>query len=1137
METGGYSLTKVKLQFKIVPALLFAMVFGLGKAQAQSGGNLLSAAQFSQPANQYKPLTWWHWINGNVTKAGIKKDLLDIKRVGIGGVQLFDTHMYLPKGPVRYGTDVWFEHVRYAMQLCDSLGLEFYIANSPGWSGAGGPWVSLDQSMKQLVYSETDMNNGGAPITLTTPYTKNGYYKDVAVIAVAARGDGEKEIKDHLIKISGLDNAAIKNITDGDYATAMPYTANQANAMGVLYEFNAPININVLNITLCNIKKQADFEGEITVSADGKEYRPVAKYSYPAHKAAMANFSIPFKADAVKYLRLIINNKNQGSPFSISEIKLRKLNSLNNWQARTGMVKTPFLAKDSLNFEGKPGLAVNEIIVITPYFNPATGQVKWTAPKGRWTILRFGYTTTGQVIHPAVDEGAGYEVDKLDPEAVTYQFNHALGRVISDACPLQGKTFKGILFDSYEGGYQNWTAGLPQMFKAKTGYDLLPYLPVMTGRVVANAAKTSAVMWDFQQALTALFAQNYYGTMQKLAHNYNLKVFSESQGGPMSPAYANAYTDVPMNEFWTDGIDKREKLIKQTVSIADVLGRNVVAAEAFTSKPEFGKWQNLPENLKSIGDYAFSTGINRFIFHTYTHQPYDFSPGFTMGRYGTHFGRTNTWWPYANGWINYIGRSQYLLQQGHMVADVCLLFPDDAVYEFPPQTPVVPKGYNYDICYPAYLDRIKVTNGSMQLPSGASYKLLVLPEYRLMSYETLLSLQSLLKNGAVISGPPPVAAPGMAGYQLAKDKFNALVKTLWGNLDGKTTTVTTYGKGKIYWGRPISKILTELNLKPDFTVMAKYADSIRYVHKTMGQTDIYYISNQANAGQSVNISLREKGKQPEIWDAITGKTYDAMVFDTANNRTNIPFKIDANGSVFIVFNKALNTKWISTISLNKGDKTNKLLPEDVEVLGGKLFSDSNTPMAIIGPWQLSFLNSEGATENISLNNLELWQNNANPAIKYYSGTVSYSNHFILHMLPNPAATVMLDLGSLYDIAEVFVNNKPAGVIWKKPYRIDVSGLLKKGNNSLKIMVTNRWVNRLIGDESIKTDLKYEEGDSKFTKGRLLRFPAWLNNPAIKREDTRNTFTTWKQFNPTDSLVNSGLIGPVKLVFYKYVNLR
>lgn len=1159
METVSYYITKCKLQFFIAAVLLlFVMSSSITYAQAHSPDSVFSVREFRNPENEYKPLTWWHWINGNVTKDGIKKDLLDMKRVGIGGVQLFDTHMYIPKGPVRYGTEAWCNHVHYAMQICDSLGLEFYIANSPGWSGAGGPWVSLAQSMKQLVYSETDMSDGKPRHSLNQPYTKNGFYKDIAVMAVSAAHDGDQEVEEHIIKITNPgSNASLKNLSDDDYTTSVPYTADQANSMSILYEFNALVNVNLLNITLSDIKNKFDFEGEVEVSADGNDFKPVTKFSYPAHQAATANFSIPFIAEGIKYLRFKINSKKTSAPFSINEIKLRNLNSLSNWPARTGMFKTPFLPKENLESGAKPGLDAKEVIDITRYFDPVSGLVKWPVPKGRWTILRFGYTTTGQVIHPAVDEGAGYEVDKLDPEAVTYQFNHALGRVIKDAGAMQGKTFKGILFDSYEGGYQNWTAQLPRMFKEKMNYDLLPYLPIMTGRVIENQAKTSAVIWDFQQTLTTLFAENYYGTMQKLAHNYHLKIFSESQGGPMSPAYANAYTDVPMNEFWTDGINKREKLIKQTVSIADVLGRKIIAAEAFTSKPEFGKWQNLPENLKSIGDYAFTTGINRFIFHTYTHQPYDLSPGFTMGRYGTQFGRTNTWWPYAGGWVSYIGRSQYLLQQGRTVADVCLLFPADAVYEYPPQTPAIPQGYNYDICYPAYLNRIKVVNGEIRLPSGASYKLMVLPGYPFMDYEILLQLQRLLNDGAVISGPPPVAAPGMAGYAINKVKFDALVKTLWGDIDGKATTVNNYGKGKIHWGKPISKILAGLNLKPDFTVAAKYPDSIRYIHKTQAGADLYFISNQANAGQSVNISVRETGRQPEIWDAISGKTWDAPVFDTTDSRTNIPLKLEPNGSVFIVFSKPLKHRWVNRLALNNGSKSSQLLPDDISVDGSRLlinnnalyhlyFNDGsvttfaakqNRAIAINGPWQLNFLNGRGAPENISFNSLDLWQNNLNPAIKYYSGTAAYSNHFILDGQPQASETLMLDLGSLYDIAAVFVNDKPAGVIWKKPYRIDVTGLVKKGDNQLRILVTNRWINRLIGDEFIKTDLQYENGDSKFTMGRLLAFPSWLNNPAVKRQDTRYTFTTWKQFSSTDPLVNSGLAGPVRLLFYKQVNIR
>jgi hypothetical protein len=1133
---------KLKLLILIAIVTTVSPVFTV-KIFAQSQYDAFSKEVFKNPTTSSKPLTWWHWINGNITKDGIKKDLADMKRIGIGGVQLFDTHMYLPKGPIRYGSDAWFDHVHYAMQMCDSLGLEFYITNSPGWSGAGGPWITLEKSMKQLVYSETNAGNSKST-PLAVPFTKNGFYKDVAVIAVSAARDEEKELKAALVKVSCMaTNHELNNLTDNDNQTSIPFEKGKSDSMPILFEFKSAVDINSLNINLSAIQKKIDFKGTVDISADGKNYHQANVYNFVNHEATTGNFSIPFIAEKIKFLRLTIDNPK--SSFNIDEIKLKNLYGLKDWTSRTGMSKSTFLNTEILTKDERQALYKKEVIDITRFFDAETGLLKWAAPAGNWTILRFGFTTTGKIIHPAVDEGTGYEVDKLDPAAVTYQFNQSLGRIIKDAGNLTGKTFKGILFDSFEGGFQNWTATLPQLFAARNNYEIIPYLPILTGRIIESKAKTSAVLWDYQKTLTTLFAENYYGTMQKLANQYKLQTFSESQGGPMSPAHANAYVDVPMNEFWTDGIQFREKLIKQTVSIANILGKNIVGAEAFTSKPEFGKWQSTPESMKTIGDYAFTTGINRFIFHTYTHQPYDVVPGFTMGRYGTDFGRTNTWWKYGTAWMDYIGRSQYLLQQGHIVSDVCFLSTNDATYEYPAKVPSLPKGYNFDIIYPAYLNKIEVKNAELKLQTGPAYKLMILPDYPFMEMETLMAIQKLLKAGAIISGAPPVASPTVTD-KAKSQQFTKLVKEIWGDLDGKSVVVKSYGKGKLYWGKRTEAIFAELSLEPDVKITAESTDSIRYIHKKFKNADIYFVSNQLDSDFNFRASFRNRNKQPEIWDAETGKTWNAVVFDTTGNTVSIPLNLTSGEALFVVFDQPLPPKWINDVAgkntgfaakLNSNHQLNLTrAPSEIEINFSdgtrqtKPLAKNRAEQVLNGTWTLNFLDGRGAPSNFKMKELKLWQTVEDPTIKYYSGTVSYQSQFDISEI-EPAETMVLELGEVYDLAEVSVNGKVAGIIWKKPYQLNITSLLKKGNNNIEILVANRWINRLIGDEFIKTDLKYEISNNKFTTGKLLELPLWLGSATIMRTDGRYTFTTWKHYSSADPLVNSGLLGPVKITFH------
>jgi hypothetical protein len=958
----------------------FALLLCTGLNAQQKQGPSLVESVFQQPAaNQYKPLTWWHWINGNVTKSGIRKDLVDMKEKGIGGVQFFDAHMYLPPGPVRYGTKEWYDHVRFAIQVCDSLGLEFYMMNSPGWSGSGGPWVTLEQSMKKMVFSETTVATEGTTTIIPRPEAYKGFYKDIAILAI---------------------RSGIKSIT--------------------------------------------------------------------------------------------------------SEELLK----------RNCMAKMPFLPKEIPGDDTADALQDNDIIDVGRYFDVVANTLCWQPPAGNWIILRFGYTSTGKVVHPAVPEGTGYEVDKLDTAAVAFQFEQTAGRMIREVGSYTGKTFKGILFDSFEGGFQNWTAAMPSLFRQLKGYDLTGYLPVLTGRKVGSERLSYAFLWDFHDALTRLFARNYYGTMQQLAKRHRLEVFAEGQGGPMSPPFVDAYVDVPMNEFWTGGnITGRANQIKQSVSIANVLGKNLVGAESFTSTPENGKWQNTPYRVKRTGDYAFVYGINKLIFHTYTHQPFDLEPGFTMGRYGMHFGRTNTWWKYAGAWINYLSRCQYLLQQGRMVTDICLLFPRDAVYEFIPNTPRVSDGYNYDICYPDYLARAKWIDNRLQLPSGASYRLLVLPEYGYMTYTTLQDIYRLLTAGCIVSGPPPKAMPDRDGIMLHQKEFDTLVQKLWGRLDGKGNTAAYIGKGQLFYGKPLSEILHQYNLTEDlrFTGTGS-SDTLKYIHRNTGDADIYFISNQTDSNTSFNAVFSVKGKLPELWDPVSGNIKPVDDFEVHDNTIRLALTLAPSGSIFVVFSNML------TAGKGKPHATVK--------------NDKPVAMPVNGKWTVEFLDGRGAPARITLPALSSWSLSTDSNIRYYSGRAAYHNNFVLtEKQIKQYKTIQLNLGDIADIGEVIINGRLAGTVWTKPYAADISALIKPGRNELRIIIANRWINRLIGDENIPVNYQYQFDGTKFTNGRMLKWPDWMYDPSKPRNDQRHSFTTWKHYSAGDTLVASGLLGPVRLLMY------
>lgn len=960
-------------------------------------------AGFAKPPRQARPLVWWHWINGNVTKEGIRADLDDMKRVGIGGAQILDVEMYLPKGPVRYGSDEWREHVQYAIETAAQLDLEIHIANSPGWSGSGGPWVTPERAMKRIVWSETKTDGGAVSLELPQPPAKLGFYRDIAVLAAPATAERLEDLPAKIVEASKPLRRATRSDPDG-----------------------IPLD-DVMNLT-------------------------------------------------------------------------RKMDG--------------------------------------------AGKLAAALPPGRWVLLRFGYTATGATNHPAQPEGHGLEVDKLDAEAVTFEFEQSVGRIIRDAGRLAGKTLNGILFDSFEAGFQNWTESFPAEFAKRKGYDFIPYLPLVTGRIIQSREVSEAVLWDFRHVIDEMFAENYFGTMHRLAARHGMKIYSESQGGPLNPMSANRHVDVPMNEFWMPDASGRASRIKLTTSAAGFLGRNIVAAEAFTATPANGKYQNTPSTLKRPGDQAFALGINRFVFHHYTHQPVtSAAPGFALGRYGSHFGRLNTWWPYADGWIRYLARCQFLLQQGRTIADACVLVEEDTGYGFPSKMAKLVPGYDFQACSPVDLRAMSFRDGRLVHPQGQSYGLLILPKEWVAELSTLRHLRRLVQAGAAILGEPPTAPAGLRDVQ-AREEFNLLAAELWSGMDGEKVKSRKVGAGAVYRNLEPTEVLQQCGLPSDLSWEPEDAD-FKFLHRATGDADIYFVFSDSEKPVRADLRFRQKDRCPEIWDAATGAHADAPIFAARDDGISVPIQFEPWGSVFVIFRKPLPNRWITAAA-----------PANIELRDGKILaagesvvlssSDGGTQTVSLAArpadvtlrrsWAVSFTDGRGAPQRAVFERLVSWPEHSDPSIKYYSGTAVYRTTFEATAAP-PGRTAILDLGDVADIAELSVNGQSAGVLWKPPFRADVTRLLRNGSNAIEVRVANRWINRLIGDESVPVEYAYQPpGRSKFTDGRLLTLPAWLYDPSKLSTRKRHSFSTWKHYDGDSPLVRSGLLGPVKLEWFEQLYL-
>jgi hypothetical protein len=772
-----------------------------------------------------------------------------------------------------------------------------------------------------------------------------------------------------------------------------------------------------------------------------------------------------------------------------------------------------------------PGRMLN----LTGHFT-ASGHLSWDVPEGRWTIFRFGRTSNGANTRPAPLPGLGLECDKLDTVALNFHFDNYVVPLLREigprnTYPAAGWTYLHI--DSWEMGAQNWTYNFRTEFQKRRGYDLLPYLPAVTGRIVQSAGVTDRFLWDLRQTANELVLENHAAHLKSLAHRNGFRLSIEPYDmTPCADMSLGSIADVPMCEFWLYGFNTSYSVIEAS-SIAHTIGKSVVAAEAFTSTDEEA-WKAYPGSMKALGDWAFCAGVNRIVFHRYQHQPsMDVRPGVTMGPYGVHWERTQTWWEMVPAYHKYLSRCQFVLRRGLPVADVCYLVAEDAPRVFQPPTSAVRGappdrlGYNFDGCAPdVFLKRMSVRDGNLVLPDGMSYRVLVLPQWDMMTPRLLSRVKELVASGATVVGPPPKRAPGLSEFPNCDEEVHRLSADLWGDCDGRKKTEHNYGKGMVVWVDTVQKhsdadslpeqygdfsiaagVLAKKGVQPDFE-----SDSpLRYTHRREDDTDIYFLANPTERRLQARCVFRVNGKRAEHWNPVTGAMTalpDARVEDA---RTAIQLDFDRHESCFIIFSRA---------------------PASA-IVKGIVHIDTANATELGGPWSVAFDPRWGGPKKITFSQLDDWTQRPEPGIKYYSGIATYQQRFDL---PSSAIGKMsagkrfwLDLGTVHDIARVKMNGKDLGVVWCDPLRVEISTALQQKGNRLEIEVANLWPNRLIGDEQFAPECTYTKD------GNLAAWPEWFAKGQSRPTSERFTFTTWKHYIKDSPLLPSGLLGPVRIM--------
>jgi hypothetical protein len=687
--------------------------------------------------------------------------------------------------------------------------------------------------------------------------------------------------------------------------------------------------------------------------------------------------------------------------------------------------------------------------------------------------LRIGYTTTGSQ-NSAAGGAQGLECDRFSPAAARLQFDSWFGLALQKVGPqAAGKVLHVLHVDSWEAGSQNWSPEFAAGFARLRGYQLLPYIAVLTGVPVTSADVAERVLLDVRRTINDLMQAGFYEPLAQLAHEQGC-LFSAEPPSPTFPCDGlqhYAQVDWPMGEFWlrTPRNDKPTD-IKDAVCGARLYGKRAAAAEAFTQG--LMQWDEHPFTFKALGDSKYCAGINRFMLHVYAHQPWlDRAPGMTLNGIGAFFSRTQTWWRPARAWFDYLRRCQALLQEGQAVAEICYFTGENipARSLLPRQLSLpLPDGYAYDcINRDALLRLAEVHDGWIVLKSGARYRVLVLPDDVSMTREVALKLRELVRAGARVVGPRPERSPSLTGFPGCDDVVREVAQELW-------------GKGRIASSQSLGALLTELSLPPDFE--AKGATPVRWTHRRGAGWDLYFLSNPSDSALDITATFRLTGRQPQLWHPDRGQV-ETPPSHVAAGRTVVPLSLDPAGSVFVVFAAPARVAQPVRSSLEQA------------VLG------------ILGPWQVRFADRMQAAAVLTLGQLASWTEQSNEHVKYYSGTALYTVGFEWSRdLMDWSRHASLDLGVVHDLVEVRLNGVDLGVLWKPPFRVAITGVLRPGQNRLELAVTNTWRNRIIGD--------YGKPDSErktFVLPRLRKGKEWLPG------------------GPGTELSPAGLLGPVRIL--------
>jgi hypothetical protein len=744
---------------------------------------------------------------------------------------------------------------------------------------------------------------------------------------------------------------------------------------------------------------------------------------------------------------------------------------------------------------GEPDLARG--VDVSDQMRP-DGTLDWRPPgPGRWVVYRVGRHSSGRCIHPCPPEAIGLEADKWSASAMEINYRSYAGKLLDMLDDDGRRALRAVHIDSYEAGPQNWTETFREDFRKRRGYDPLPFLPVLSvDPKIITDDRARRFLYDFDRTTTELFAERMLGKTAELAHRDGLVFSCEPYGGGLLTPEMLPMIDQPMCEFWNtppgDGVSLP----------AAYSGKGFVGAEAFTCEPQFpgAKMAAVPMTFIPRAHGAFARGVNMLYFHCYPHQPFPDSvrPGMTMGQWGTQIGRTTTWWKQSRPFFDYFARCQYMLQQGVRVLDVL------DMRSCPTKV---------------FLNDLVVRDGRMCLPDGNSFAWIRLTDDRAMRLDIARRLKELVAAGAIVVGPKPDNAPGLEGYPASVEAVKGIAAELWGNCDGKKVRRHRYGHGLILWNDDPAKAIDRY--VPDCVVnQASPGGRFEAIHRrTTEGADIYFVVNAAATRARAIFDFRTVGRVPELWDATDGSIREAAAWRrNGEQQTKVALDFEGYHAVFVVFRKP----------------PSRPEPSIEPIEPGPIRDATETLVVLDGPWQVTFPPGLGAPAKITLPRLINLSEHSDAGVKYFSGTATYVNNLTLSadQLTKAGSMIQLDLGDVRDVITVRVNSRELGILWRPPYRLDVTKSLHPGRNRLELDVTNTWVNRLIGDQQEPDDCQWypdQRWGGQNIGAPLRAFPDWFADylkTGNRPSKGRRTFVVWNKYKKDSRLPPSGLLGPV-----------